>query len=66
MFVGRCSPMCEPIFVYSSTEYESIQEFKIEYGEQYETIEDIEEKTLVIPVTTNKDKNIQSFIIQNF
>ena len=48
------------------TEYESIQEFKIEYGEQYETIEDIEENTLVIPLITNKDKNICSFIIQNF
>jgi hypothetical protein len=48
------------------TEYESIQEFKIQYGEQYETIEDIEESTLVIPLITNKDKNICSFIIQNF
>tara|TARA_R110001606_G_C15165194_1_gene627479 strand:- start:14 stop:331 length:318 start_codon:yes stop_codon:yes gene_type:complete len=48
------------------TEYESIKEFKNEYGEQYETIEDIEENTIVIPVISNKNKNIYSFIIQNF
>ena len=48
------------------TEYESIQEFQQQYGERYETFEDIEYDTLVIPVITNKDKNIYSFIIQNF
>ena len=48
------------------TEYESIKEFQKQYGEQYETIEDIEEKTIVITVIYNKDKNIHSFIIQDF
>tara|TARA_R110002074_G_scaffold40848_1_gene108907 strand:+ start:256 stop:573 length:318 start_codon:yes stop_codon:yes gene_type:complete len=48
------------------SEFESIKEFQQQYGEQYETFEDIEENTLVIPLITNKDKNICSFIIQNF
>lgn len=48
------------------TEFESIQEFQQQYGEQYKTIDHIEYDTLVIPIITNKDKNIQSFIIQNF
>ena len=51
------------------TEYESIQEFRKEYGEQYETFEDIEYDTLLIPVKvdySSKGCEIISFIIQNF
>jgi len=48
------------------TEYESIKEFQKDYGIEYKTIEDIEYYTIVIPVITNKDKKIQSFIIANF
>ena len=48
------------------TEYESIKEFQKDYGEEYKTIEDIEYNTIVIPVITNKNKIIQSFIIANF
>ena len=48
------------------TEYESIKEFQKDYGKKYKTIEDIEYYTIVIPVITNKDKKIQSFIIANF
>jgi hypothetical protein len=51
------------------TEFESIKEFQEEYGEQYETFEDIEYDTLVIPVKvdySSKGCQIISFIIQNF
>jgi hypothetical protein len=48
------------------TEYESIEEFQKDYGKEYKNIEDIEYNTIVIPVITNKDKNIQSFIVANF
>ena len=48
------------------TEYQSIKDFRKDYGEHYKTIEDIEYNTIVIPVITNKDKNIESFIIANF
>jgi len=42
------------------TEYESLEEFQGEYGEEYETIEDIENSTLVIPIDDER------FIIQVF
>ena len=42
-------------------EYNSLQEFQEDYGEEYKTIEDIEERTTVIKI---KDKT--SFIIQQF
>lgn len=48
------------------TEYESIKEFQKDYGIEYKTIEDIEYNTIVIPLITNKDKGIESFIIANF
>ena len=41
-------------------EYEDIVEFRKDYGEEYRTIEDIEEQTTVIPVGE------ESFIIQVF
>jgi len=41
-------------------EYESIETFREDYGEEYETIEDIEQETTVIPVDD------ESFIIQRF
>ena len=42
------------------TEYENIQEFQKEYGVEYQTIEDVGEKTLVLYIDE------ESFIIQNF
>ena len=41
-------------------EYENLKEFQAEYGKEYESIEDIENDTIVIPI----DK--ESFIIQAF
>lgn len=41
-------------------EYENLKEFQAEYGKEYESIEDIENDTIVIPI----DK--ESFIIQVF
>lgn len=48
------------------TEYKSIEDFQEDYGIEYKTIKDIEYNTIVIPVITNKDKDIESFIIANF
>ena len=48
------------------TEYQSIKDFRKDYGNEYKTIEDIEYNTIVIPVITNKDKSIKSFIVANF
>jgi hypothetical protein len=42
------------------TEYSDIAEFQNDYGEEYETIEDIEDKTTVIRIDD------ESFIIQAF
>jgi len=42
------------------TEYESLEQFQRNYSEDYETLEDIEYDTIVIPVGE------ESFIIQNF
>ena len=42
------------------TEYENIEEFQENYGKEYETIEDIEDHTSVIPIDDER------FIIQNF
>jgi hypothetical protein len=42
------------------TEYEELSEFQEEYGKEYKTIEDIEDRTTVIPVFGD------SFIIQQF
>ena len=51
------------------TEFESLQEFKDQYGDDYESFEDIEYNTMVIPVEidySSKGSNIKSFIIQDF
>jgi len=42
------------------SEYEDLKEFQDNYGEEYETIEDIEDKTTVIKVSD------ESFIIVDF
>ncbi len=42
------------------TEYENIEEFQADYGEEYECQDDIEMKTTFIPVSGD------SFIIQQF
>jgi len=42
------------------TEYESLQIFQDEHGKEYESIEDIENQTIVIPI------NEESFIVGNF
>ena len=52
------------------SEFESLEEFQDQYcKDEYQTIEDIEYNTLVIPVTldySSKGNFIKSFIIQNF
>lgn len=42
------------------TEYENLKAFQADYGEEYESIEDIEDKTTVIPIDD------ESFLIQQF
>jgi len=42
------------------SEYENIKEFQEDYGDEYQTIEDIEDQTTVIPVDGDR------FIIQQF
>jgi len=42
------------------TEYDNLEAFQSEYGEEYETLEDIENNTILIPV------NKEAFIIQAF
>ena len=49
--IGLCCEYCE---------YDSLKEFQDEYGKEYETIEDIENETIVIPI------NEESFIIAVF
>jgi len=49
--IGLCCDYCE---------YDSLKEFQDEYGKEYETIEDIENETCVIPI------NEESFIIAVF
>ena len=41
-------------------EYDSLEEFQANYGEEYESIEDISDETSLIPIDDN------SFIIQQF
>lgn len=51
------------------TEFESLKDFRERYGDKYKTFEDIEFKTLVIPVEVDYSSNgvgIKSFIIQDF
>ena len=49
--IGLCCDYCE---------YNNLKEFQNEYGKEYETIEDIENETIVIPI------NEESFIIAVF
>ena len=42
------------------TEYENREEFQEDYGNEFKTLEDIEENTIVIPISDG------SFIIQQF
>ena len=42
------------------SEYENIKEFQENYGDEYQTIEDVEERTTVIPVDGDR------FILQQF
>ena len=42
------------------SEYENIKEFQEHYGDEYKTLEDIEERTIVIPIDNKR------FIIQDF
>lgn len=42
------------------SEYENIKEFQENYGEEYKTLEDVEELTIVIPIDDKR------FIIQQF
>ena len=49
-------------------EFDSLEDFREQYGDEYETFEDIEYYTFVIPVNVDSSKgaNIKSFIIQKF
>jgi len=42
------------------SEYEDLKEFQENYGDEYKTLEDIEERTIVIPIDNKR------FIIQDF
>jgi len=46
-------------------EYESLEEFQEDYGEDYKSLEDIEDRTILIPLDDKKD-GLTSFIIQAF
>ena len=51
------------------TEYENLEEFRQNYGNEYETFSDIEDRTTVIRIDTSEDANgIEdgSFIVYNF
>ena len=51
------------------TEYTTMQEFRDNYGEQYQTIEDVENSTTVIVVSEYTNDNGDddfSFIVQDF
>ena len=51
------------------TEYENLAEFQANYGEEYETLWDIEDQTTLIRVNTSEDeegKEDGRFIIQDF
>lgn len=43
------------------TEYEDLEEFQSAYGDEYQTIDDIEYETIVIPIA-----GTDGFIIQDF
>ena len=48
------------------TEYESLEDFQADYGDEYETIEDIRDSTTVIDIADEDGKENGNFIIQNF
>ena len=47
------------------SEYESLAEFQEDYGEDYKSLEDIENQTTLIPLDDKKD-SLTGFIIQAF
>ena len=47
-------------------EYDSLAEFREDYGEEYNTIEDIENETTVIMIDFRRYTNKGSFIIRQF
>ena len=48
------------------TEYDSLEEFHKNYPEAYDTLETIEEQTVVIPILDNAGNKTERFIIQDF
>jgi len=48
------------------TEYDSLEEFHKNYPEAYDTLETIEEQTVVIPILDNAANKTERFIIQDF
>ena len=46
-------------------EYEDLAEFQEDYGEDYKSLEDIEDRTILIPLD-DKEDGLTSFIIQAF
>lgn len=47
-------------------EYDSIEDFQEEYGEQYVSLEDIEERTLVLRKALGDINGDKGFVIQKF
>jgi len=48
------------------TEYDSLEEFHKNYPEAYDTLETIEEQTVVIPILDNAGNKTERFLIQDF
>jgi len=46
-------------------EYDSLREFQEDYGNDYKSLEDIEDRTILIPLDDKKD-GLTSFIIKQF
>ena len=48
------------------TEYDSLEEFQSDYGDEYKTISDIDERTIVIDIETDEYRKDGRFIIAAF
>ena len=48
------------------TEYDSLEEFKSDYGDHYKSINDIDEQTIVIDIETDEYRKDGRFIIAAF
>ena len=48
------------------SEYDSLEEFQSDYGDEYKSINDIDEKTIVIDIETDEFRKDGRFIIAAF